>query len=123
MTGLHAISWNAVVKYMPLGTSVIRQATKSQMSSKRTQQSTWRAVKLMLKADPGSICAADNQGRIPLYIAYQFGEIEIVKHLPDADKGSLKTCDQFCTSSCMPCWKFQYHSSHIRAARSWSVIE
>ena len=26
-----------------------------------------------------------------MYIAYQFGEIEIVKHLLDADKGSLKT--------------------------------
>ena len=51
------------------------------------------AVKLMLKANPGSICAADNQGRIPLHIACQFGEIEIVKHLLDADKGSLKTCD------------------------------
>ena len=51
------------------------------------------AIKLMLKANPTSILVADYEGRIPLHLASQIGDIGIVRFLVESNKASLNVCD------------------------------
>ena len=51
------------------------------------------AIKLMINANPESICVANNQGCIPLHIAVNRGDVGIVKCLIEANVESLTVSD------------------------------
>lgn len=50
-------------------------------------------IKLMMNANPESISTGDDRGWIPLHIACQVGDIEVVKYLMKVNEGSLELLD------------------------------
>eukprot|EP00956_Cyclotella_meneghiniana_P034395 scaffold104443_cov23-Cyclotella_meneghiniana.AAC.2 len=75
----------------------VRQAGESeQLSIHRALQSAnilTGTLKLMVVANPSSVTTADNQGSIPLHIAFRVGNIDAAKYLMGINEDCLKIPD------------------------------
>ena len=56
----------------------------------RTSEPLLGTLKLMAAANPASLTTTDNEGCIPLHIAFQIGRLDIVKYLIEANDESLR---------------------------------
>ena len=92
-----------VVTFFESQLEFVRQSSEETASDENGQLSIHRGlysrdlslgtIKLMVKANPTIISAADNQGCIPLHISCQIGDFDIAKYLIESNVDSLEVYD------------------------------